>query len=184
MVNSELDYALKEIYFLFFALFTLLNVYNVSVARFGARLRGRRTGIIWNNEMDDFSAPNITNEFGLLPSEANFIEGGKRPLSSMCPAVVVRSGGGDGHSDDGDRDSHIKLIVGAAGGSLITSTTAWVSLEIFCRQPKSVQQIKNCHEVSLLVTHSKHRNFWGEHLSTEKWEPISLFKDEIHSSTK
>ncbi|KAK3786014.1 hypothetical protein RRG08_023436 [Elysia crispata] len=101
--------------------------------RFGARLRGRRTGIIWNNEMDDFSAPNITNEFGLLPSEANFIEGGKRPLSSMCPAVVVR-------------DSHIKLIVGAAGGSLITSTTAWV-VEHNLWLGKNIQEAIDSHRL-------------------------------------
>ncbi|RUS90195.1 hypothetical protein EGW08_002074 [Elysia chlorotica] len=98
--------------------------------RFGARLRGLRTGIIWNNEMDDFSAPNITNGFGLPPSEANFIRPGKRPLSSMCPAVVVRSAGGDGgqpESDDGqNKGREVRLVVGAAGGSMITSSVAWI----------------------------------------------------------
>lgn len=88
--------------------------------KFGAKLRGPRTGIIWNNEMDDFSAPNITNEFGLRPSEANFIEPGKRPLSSMCPAIVVEpSGEGEGYP-------RVRLVTGAAGGSLITSATTWV----------------------------------------------------------
>ena len=49
------------------------------------------TGMLINNEMDDFSSkPGTPNGYGLLGSEANAIEGNKRPLSSMTPTIIFK----------------------------------------------------------------------------------------------
>uniref|UniRef100_A0A0N4ZI05 Gamma-glutamyltranspeptidase 1 n=1 Tax=Parastrongyloides trichosuri TaxID=131310 RepID=A0A0N4ZI05_PARTI len=70
-------------------------------------------GIIWNDQMDDFSTPGVSNGFGYAPSPTNFITPGKRPMSSMSPTIIY------------DTDSgNIKMAVGASGGSFIISATA------------------------------------------------------------
>lgn len=60
---------------------------------FGSGIVARGTGMLLNNEMDDFSAkPGAANAFGLLGGFANAIEPGKRPLSSMTPVIVLKEG--------------------------------------------------------------------------------------------
>lgn len=73
--------------------------------------------------MDDFSTPNTTNYFNLPASPANFIKPGKRPMSSMCPAIVF-----DNHA------GRVKLVTGAAGGSKITTATAMVGFSVLCSE--------------------------------------------------
>lgn len=78
---------------------------------FGSKVHTERSGIVMNNEMDDFTAqPGVPNGFGLMGNERNAVVAGHRPLSSMSPTLVV--------DDDG--------LVGALGGSggprIITGT--------------------------------------------------------------
>ncbi|KAF3349610.1 hypothetical protein VdG2_02456 [Verticillium dahliae VDG2] len=81
---------------------------------FGALLVDPRTGVVLNNEMNDFSIPGVRNAFGFEPSPANFIRPGKRSLSSITPVIVEAP------------DGALRAVVGAAGGSRIVSATAQV----------------------------------------------------------
>lgn len=78
---------------------------------FGSHLIDPATGIILNNEMNDFSIPNVSNQFGYIPSPNNYIRPGKRPLSSIAPTIVEWANG------------TLYFITGAAGGSRIITAT-------------------------------------------------------------
>ncbi|XP_067679970.1 glutathione hydrolase 1 proenzyme-like [Haliotis asinina] len=84
---------------------------------FGSKVLGRRTGITFNNEMDDFSTPGLVNTFGVPASEANFIKPRKHPQSSMCPAIIVNQTTGD-----------VVMTIGASGGTRITTSVALVAM--------------------------------------------------------
>jgi gamma-glutamyltranspeptidase/glutathione hydrolase len=75
---------------------------------FGSKVVVPGTGVVLNNEMDDFSIyPGMPNAFGLVGAENNSVAAGKRPLSSMSPTIVL------------DREGQPTLTVGAAGGPKI-----------------------------------------------------------------
>ncbi|CAJ2512131.1 Uu.00g077560.m01.CDS01 [Anthostomella pinea] len=88
---------------------------------FGNLLMVPETGVILNNEMNDFSIPGVTNQFGYAPSEANFIRPNKRPLSSITPVIIEHSNG------------TLLATVGAAGGSRIISSTTQVTWHVLGR---------------------------------------------------
>ncbi|MGK0441010.1 MAG: gamma-glutamyltranspeptidase/glutathione hydrolase [Pseudohongiellaceae bacterium] len=74
---------------------------------FGSKVIIPGTGVIMNNQMDDFSAqPGVPNVYGLVGTEANSIRPGKRPLSSMSPTIVLK-------------DGKPVMTIGAAGGPTI-----------------------------------------------------------------
>ena len=86
---------------------------------FGSGLVAGNTGIVMNDEMDDFAAaPGVPNAFGLLGSEANAIAPGKRPLSSMTPTLVL------------DSNQSIRMVAGSPGGSRIITSTLQVILHV------------------------------------------------------
>ena len=72
------------------------------------------TGILMNSQMNDFSFPGMSSLYKLPPSPANFMRPGKSPLSSMAPTIVT------------DAKGHVRLVIGAAGGSKIISGVAQV----------------------------------------------------------
>ncbi len=89
---------------------------------FGSKIASPSTGIILNNQMDDFATPGMDDFFGLRPSESNYIASGKRPLSSMSPTMVFRSL--DGNESDTTSDNLGKLVLnlGASGGPRIITS--------------------------------------------------------------
>ncbi|HWP64562.1 MAG TPA: gamma-glutamyltransferase family protein, partial [Candidatus Limnocylindria bacterium] len=85
---------------------------------FGAGVMVPGTGIILNNEMDDFVVvPGVANVYGLGGGTPNVVAPRKRPQSSMAPTIVVR-------------DGRAELAVGASGGPFIISATAQVLLQV------------------------------------------------------
>ncbi len=85
---------------------------------FGSMVVVDGAGFFLNNEMDDFSAsPGVPNQFGLLGSEANSIQPGKRMLSSMTPTIVLK-------------DKKPFLVLGSPGGSTIITSVLQVILNV------------------------------------------------------
>jgi gamma-glutamyltranspeptidase/glutathione hydrolase len=82
------------------------NTYTLNTS-FGSGVVVRGGGFLLNNEMDDFSVkPGVPNFYGVVGSDANAIEPGKRPLSSMSPTLLLE-------------DGQVRMAVGSPGGSTI-----------------------------------------------------------------
>lgn len=93
------------------------NTYTLNFS-YGSGLVASGTGILLNNEMDDFSAkPGTPNGFGLIGGEANSVQPYKRPLSSMTPTMVL-------HNDKP------YIVTGSPGGSRIITTTLQLIMNV------------------------------------------------------
>jgi gamma-glutamyltranspeptidase/glutathione hydrolase len=93
------------------------NTYTLNFS-YGVGLVAEGTGVLLNNELDDFTAaPGASNAYGLVGFEANLPGPGKRPLSSMSPTIVLK-------------DGKPVLVTGSPGGSRIISTVLQVIVNV------------------------------------------------------
>jgi gamma-glutamyltranspeptidase/glutathione hydrolase len=93
------------------------NTYTLNFS-YGVGLVAEGTGVLLNNELDDFTAaPGASNAYGLVGFEANLPGPGKRPLSSMSPTIVLK-------------DGRPVLVTGSPGGSRIISTVLQVIIDV------------------------------------------------------
>jgi len=90
---------------------------------FGSRVTAEGLGFLLNDEMDDFAAKQgVPNIYGLIQGPANAIGPGKRPLSAMTPAIVLRK--------DAFKDDKLFLVLGSPGGPTIITTVANVLIGV------------------------------------------------------
>ena len=93
------------------------NTYTLNDS-FGSGVTAKGTGVLLNDEMDDFtSKPGVPNDYQLIQGEANAIQPRKRPLSSMTPTIVTR-------------DKKVVLAIGSPGGPTIINTVLQVLLNV------------------------------------------------------
>lgn len=93
------------------------NTYTINFS-YGSGMVADGTGVLMNNEMDDFSAkPGVPNAYGLIGGDANAVEPGKRPLSSMTPTLVLK-------------DGEVFMVTGSPGGARIITTVLQVIMNV------------------------------------------------------
>ncbi|CAG8502504.1 8218_t:CDS:10 [Paraglomus occultum] len=85
---------------------------------FGSLVLDQKTGILLNDEMDDFSIPGTPNFFGLYPSPFNYVAPAKRPLSSSVPAIIENNG-------------EVEMVLGASGGAKIITATLQAIINVY-----------------------------------------------------
>ncbi|RKH50223.1 gamma-glutamyltransferase, partial [Corallococcus llansteffanensis] len=125
---------------------------------FGSCIVGKGTGVILNDQMDDFAAqPGVPNAYGLVTGEPNAVQPGKVPLSSMAPTLVFSK----------EDPKQVMLAVGSPGGSTIPTTV--------------IQAISNVVDHGMDVTRAVgagrlHHQYLPDELRVDKWglEPATL----------
>lgn len=128
------------------------NTYTLNTG-YGSAVVIPGTGVLMNNEMDDFTTqPGKPNVFGLIQSEKNIVEPGKRPLSSMTPTILVK-------------DGRVAFVIGSPGGPTIINTVFQTVLNVVDFK-MTIQQA---------VAASRFHHQW---LPDEiRWEPFGLPAD-------
>nr|CAB3484731.1 unnamed protein product [Digitaria exilis] len=125
---------------------------------FGSLIVSPSTGILLNNEMDDFSMPANTTANSLPPAPANFVSPLKRPLSSMTPTVIVKDG---------------KLLAsfGASGGTYIPAATIEVFLNHFVKNMDPLASVMAPRVYHLLIPNVVQYENWttvtGDHFELD-----------------
>lgn len=126
---------------------------------FGSGFVSAGTGIVLNNEMDDFvSKPGAANVYGLVGGDANSIEPGKRPLSSMSPTFV--------------ETEQTIAVVGTPGGSRIITMVLLALLELVDNGERDLDQVVNLPRF--------HHQYFPDHIT---YEP-DAFDDEAATALK
>jgi gamma-glutamyltranspeptidase/glutathione hydrolase len=140
------------------------NTYTLNFS-YGSGIVAGGTGVLLNNEMDDFSAkPGTPNAYGLIGGEANAIAPRKRPLSSMSPTLVFSA-----------EENDVMLITGSPGGSRIITTT----LQIISNVIDHGMNIAEATQASRF-----HHQWWPDQILMEKGislDSIRLLQQKGHS---
>ena len=138
------------------------NTYTLNWS-YGSGIVAKGTGILLNNEMDDFSAkPGEPNAFGLIGGEANAVQAGKTPLSSMTPTMLMK-------------DGKVFLVTGSPGGSQIITTVLQTIVNVV-DHGMNIQAATNAPRV--------HHQWWPDELLVERTlspDTISLLRAKGHT---
>jgi gamma-glutamyltranspeptidase/glutathione hydrolase len=128
------------------------NTYTLN-GPFGSGVVVDKTGVLLNDEMDDFAAkPNAPNQFGVVGSDANAIAPHKRPLSSMSPTILL------------DSQGKVAMVLGTPGGSRIPTTVYQVLSNVYDYQlglPAAVGAFRFHHQLLPVNT-----------IYVEKYKPV------------
>ncbi|XP_066347755.1 glutathione hydrolase 1-like [Miscanthus floridulus] len=131
-------------------------------AYFGSLILSPRTGILLNNEMDDFSMPANASENSPPPAPANFVSPLKRPLSSMTPTIVVK-------------DGKLVAAVGASGGSMIPAGTIEVVINHF---------VKNMDPLASVMAPRVYHQLIPNEVKYENWTTVTGDHFELDAATR
>ncbi|MDD8057883.1 MULTISPECIES: gamma-glutamyltransferase [Shewanella] len=137
------------------------NTYTLNFS-YGSGLVAKGTGILLNNEMDDFSVkPGTPNGYGLIGGDANAVQGNKRPLSSMSPTIVMK-------------DGKPFIVTGSPGGSRIINITLQIIMNVIDHKLNIAEAT-----AAARIHHQWQPDFiWAEH--TLNRDTISLLEAKGH----